>query len=418
MTKLVTTYAGATGLLIDQPDIKEAFYPHPFTHYITIQNGAKQPAKAYTYWQEVIAMIKPMLDANHIAILHLGGKEDPQLQGVHDLRGRTGWLQTNYLIKRSLCHMGNDSYCAHNAGWQHRPLVALYGSTDPGPHGPYWSDVANTVLLTSHRCGGKPTFAMQEVPKSIDFIPPEQVANAVLRLLGIADRFTHQTLFIGPLYTHAVLELIPNSVPAPTFCPEVQMTVRMDYHFSEQHLYSVFATGRKVHVVTNRALDPNLLAQFRAQVLTYAHEIIPGVDEPPIAYVDAVRALFPTNHAFYTKERDERKVADLRLTYLDHAVINTQRENTKDDFLAAALVYLNRPDTPENRLDITTQLAQNRVVVKTNRYILSNGACHLSHAHLAAGKAITSMAANTTEVIDDPAFWRDAQHYLFYSRPL
>ncbi len=415
MSHLISTYAGATGLLVDKPDIKEAFYPHPFERYITIQNGAKQPAKAWSYWQEVIAMLKPILDANQIAILHLGGKEDPQLQGVHDLRGRTGWLQTNYLVKHTLLHMGNDSVVAHCAGWNYRPLVALYGSTDPAAHGPYWYDVANTVLLVSHRYGNKPTFVQQEAPKTIDVIPPEQVANAVLCLLGITDRFTHTTTFIGALYPHAVLELIPNSVPPGAFHPELPMTVRMDILFNEEVLAGVFQTGRKVNVVTKRALNPQLLHQFRAQVLTYNHEIVVGEDQPPVGYTDTIRALFPANHAFFTRETDERKLADLRLAYFGHVVINTQRDTTKEDYVTAALAYLNRPNTPENRLDMGGQLGHCRI--KSNRYLLSNGAVYLTHAHLAAARPINSMAANTGDVIDDPVLWRDLNHLLISYHP-
>ncbi len=417
MTKLASTYARSTGLLLASPDIKELFYPHPWERYITLQSGAKQQAKQYSWWQEVIAMIKPILDANKIAILHLGGKEDPQVNGVQDLRGKTTWLQSNYLIKRSLCHVGNDSFLVHCAGWNYRPICALYGSTDKGPHGPYWFDPSKTTLLSSHRMGGLPTFVMQEMPKTIDFIPPEQVANSVLRLLGIQDQFPHTTTYIGALYQHVVLELIPNVCPAPQFCPELAILVRMDMLFSEEVLVALLQTGRKVNIVTKRALNPQILAQFRAQILSYAHEIVPGVDEPPIPYTDAVRSMFPTNHVFFTRERDEKKVADLRFTYFDHVVINTQYDVTKEEYLTSALVYLNRPNTPENRLDLSNQIAQNKVRFKTNKYILSSTSIFLSHAHVAANQPIGAMTDNVGQVIDDQLFWKDQQHLLFTYHP-
>lgn len=413
--KLISTYAGATGLLIDHPDIKELFYPHPFERFITVQTGSAQGAKCWDYWQEAVAMLKPILDANRIAILHLGAKEDPALNGVHDLRGKTTYLQSHYLVKRTLCHMGNDSWLAHAAGWNHRPLVALYGSTDPGPHGPYWCDVANTILLVSHRHGGRPSYAQQEAPKTVNLIRPEQVANAVLRLLGVTDRFTHTTTYIGPLYQHAVLELVPNTVPAATFCPELPVSVRMDLLHSEETLAALLQTGRKVHIVTRRAIALPMLGHYRAQVLTYAHEIAPGADEPPLVYVDTIRSVFPTSHAFFTRATDAKVVADLRLAYLDHVVISTQRDLTRDDYVTGALAYLNRPDTPENRLDMVAQLGHTRF--KTNRYILSQGAVYVSHAHAAANKPITSMTDNQATVIDDPSFWHDSQHWLYSHHP-
>ncbi len=415
MTKLISLYASATGLLIDRPNVKEAFFPHPYARFITVQTGAGQNAKCYDYWQEVIALLKPILDANHIAILHLGGKDDPPLQGVHDLRGKTSYLQSVYLVKRALCHMGNDSWLAHCAGWNHRPLVVLYGSTDEAHHGPYWSDTANTVLITSHRAGGKPTFVMQEAPKTVNWIGPEQPANAVLRLLGIADQSAFTTTYIGPLYAQAVLELIPNTCPPPTFHPELPITVRMDHLFNEDILLALLQSGRKVHVITKREVNLGLLNQFRAQVLSYQHELTPGVGEPPLAYVDTLRMLFPTNHAFFTKETDERKVADLRLTYLDHILIGVQRDPTRDDWVGAVLVYTNRKDTPENRLDICAGLSHTRF--KSNRYLCSDSKVYLSYAHMTANQPIDSMAANSGAVLDDPAFFSGAMHYLTTYHP-
>ncbi len=119
MTKLISTYARSTGLQIDPkgPNVKEVFYPTCYERYITIQSGSSnQAAKNYDYWPEVLRLIGPMLAANKIAILHLGGKEDPQLTGTVDLRGKTSVLQSNYLIGKTLLHVGGDSWLAHCAG--------------------------------------------------------------------------------------------------------------------------------------------------------------------------------------------------------------------------------------------------------------------------------------------------------------
>lgn len=412
MTKLASTYARSTGLRLDRPAISEVFYPQPHDRYITLQTGSKQDAKKYSWWQEVVALVKPMLDANRIGIVLLGGKDDPPVNGVHDLRGKTSYLQSAYIIKRALCHMGVDSWLAHLAGTFHRPLVALYGSTEPSAHGPYWYDVANTVLLVSHRGGGRPTFVQQEAPKTIDYLPPEQVANAVLRLLGIGEQFPFSTTYIGPLYNHTILELVPNAVPAPSFLPDLPLTVRMDHEHNVDVLVQVLQTGRKVHIITKAPIDPGLLQQAKGSILTYSHDL---VGEVPVGYADSIRALFPANHAFYTRETDERKVADIRFRYFDHVTISVQRDLTRDDWVVAALGYLNRPDTPENRLDLTSQLGQTRF--KTNKYVLTGGKVGLSYAHVAAGQFIDSLANNTAAVIDDPALWRDSQHMIFTRHP-
>ncbi len=413
--KLLSRYATVCGLKIRKQWLLESFYPLPTTRYVTLHASSGMAAKNYPYYQEVVALMLHILHSQGIQIVQLGGKDDQLVNGCVDLRGKTDYHQSSYILRSSLCHVGNDSWLAHRAGEQGVPLVTLFGSTTAANHGAYHHDAAKTVFLESHRWGRKATFASQEQPQSIGLIPPEQVANAVLRLLGITTLFTHTTAFVGPLYQHAFLELIPNVVPAPNFCPELPITARMDIHFDENILANLLQTGRKVHIITRRAINLGLLGQFRAQVMSYSHEITPGVDEPTTVYTDTIRSTFPTNHAFFTRETDEKKVGDLRLTYLDHVVIGVHKENTKDDFLAAALVYQNRPDTPENRLDITGQLGHYRF--KTNRYVLSAEKCYLSHAHLAANRPIDSMAANTGDMIDDPAFFKDVQHMLITHHP-
>lgn len=415
MSKLLSTYARSTGLQIGNVSLQEHFYPHPFERYITLQAGSNQNAKCYDYFQEVIALLKPILDANKIAILQLGGKEDPALQGCQDLRGRTTLLQSYYLVKRGLCHVGNDSWLMHAAGWSFRPLVGLYGSTSVANHGPYWSDPAKSVLIESHRCGGVPTYSQQEAPKTINFIPPEQVVNAIFRLLGIQEVLPFATRYIGPVYSSTVFEVLPNKPLNPSFFPGMPVTIRLDYHFDEKGLIGTLQTGRKVHVITNRPIDLNLLQQVRGGILTYTHELgAPGQPETAVGYTDAIKALFP-QHNFFTRLTDEAAVAALRFTYFDHVNVIQQREPTKADYLESALFYLNRKDTPEARLDIEAELGHTRF--KSNKYILSNDAVYLSYAHLAANQSITDLSQNAALVIDDPVFWRDLQHFAFFHYP-
>jgi hypothetical protein len=415
MSKLLSTYARSTGLQIGTPSLREKFFPLPFERYITLQGGSSQNAKCYDWYQEVLVLLKPILDANHIAILQLGGKDDVLIQGCHDLRGRTSLLQSYFLVKRGLCHVGNDSWLMHMAGSAFRPLVGLYGSTNVANHGPYWCDPAVSILLESHRSGGVPTFASQESPKTVNFISPESVANAVFKLLGIKETLPFSTRHIGAAYAGTVFELIPNTIPAPNFFPGAPMTVRMDKAFNEDVLFKVLQTGRKIHVITDRPINLGLLQQVRGSILSYVHGLgVPGSPDTPILYTDAIKSIFP-EHTFFTRLTDEAAVAALRFTYFDHINVLRQSEITKADYIRAALAYVNRADTPENTLDIERELGHTRF--KSNKFILSGDKAYLSHAHLAAGQATESLNNNQASVIDDPAFWRDILHMLMAHYP-
>ncbi len=326
--KLLTRYATALGLKIGRQWLLESFYPLPTTRYITLHASSGMAAKNYPHYQEVVALIAHILNAQGIQIVQLGAKEDPAINGCVHLQGKTDFHQSSYILRGSLLHIGNDSWIAHRAGEQGVPLITLFGPTSAANHGAYAHDPAKTVFIESHRWGHNPTFAAQESPSSIALIAPETVANAALRLLGIADTIPHKTCYIGPLYQHAILELIPNVCPAATFCPELPVTVRMDILFNEAVLVQLFQTGRKVHIITKGEINANLLAQAKAQVLSYSHEIVEGA-EPTVPYTDAIRALFPASHAFYTRATDEAAIAAVRFRYFDHVIVNTQRDSRR-----------------------------------------------------------------------------------------
>jgi len=420
MTKLISNYARATGLRVNAkgPNIKEVFLPLPFEKYITIQTGSGQAPKCYDLWPEVLGLLSPMLRGNNIHIVHVGGKDDPGLNGVYDLRGRTNYLQANYIIKRSLLHIGNDSWLAHCAGWNHRPLVALYGSTSSKNHGPYWADWTKTALIDSHRWGGVPTFSSNESPKAINTIDPYKVTNEALRLLGINHSYLQCSRFWGMLYSHTILDLIPDACLSPSFLPNLIVNVRMDYLHNEDILSQLLQTGRKVNIITSKPINLNIIYSFKAQILSYNHELgIIGEELPPLEYVASVKSLIKQT-AFFTREKDEAKLASIRLVYFpDICAVEQIRDTTKQDYITAALVYQNKTDSQENRLDLEKELAYSWF--KTNKYLFSNGKIYLSCAHQRANVSIANMAANSSQIIDDDSFWKDLNHFtIFYDPPL
>lgn len=411
MSHLISTYAAACGLRIDKPEVLETFYALPFAKYLTIQTGSGQGAKNYDFFQEVVVLIKSILDKEGITIVHLGGKDDPALQGVCDLRGKTTVAQAQYVLKRGLVHVGNDSWMVHCAGWNKHPLVAVYGSTSVQNHGPYWKDPERTILISSHRHGGVPTYVANENPKEINVVPPEQVANAVLGLLHLGPALPQQSRFYGLLYQHALFEVVPNSFPSPSFVPEASMIVRMDYLFNEEVLTNLLRTGRKINIITNRPIDLNILGTFRGQILSYTHEVDLAC---PAQYAATLRSILP-HHSFFTKEKDDAKVADLRYQFFD--IVNVDRANdlTREDYVKAALSYLNCDES--KTLDILTEISDNKLRFKTNRYILSDGKIYLSRAHLRAGLHIDSLLANEAAVIDAPDWFEGLNHYGILYHP-
>jgi len=403
MPNLIQTYARSTGLKIDKPWLKEDFYPLPFTKYITLATGSGQGAKNYSYYQKVVELLQPFLNQQNIHIVLLGSKEDPVINGVYDLRGKTSVSQSYYLIKNAQLHLGNDSWTAHAAGWSRVPLVALYGSTDKYIHGPHWCG-AKMMLLESHRNGCKPSFSSHENLKTIDLIDPFDVIRAVLYLLEIpSGNFSYKSHHIGKAFPQPVLDFVPNQVLSPTFNPDVPTAVRMDVEHNEHVLMQVLQTGRKVNIVTKRPINIQILEAFKNNINSYNHE----VDfDCPTEYLKLVNKII-SNKTFFTRITDLEIVAKLRLNFFD--VINIQHviDSTRSDYENSVRIFTNNPNfslDQDGKLD--------KLSFTTNKFVLSRGKIYLSFAHEKTDISINNVLIS--KVIDSPEFWKDINHFMTF----
>lgn len=427
--KLLPLYASATGLEPRRQWLLESFYPLPITRYITLHASSGMEAKNYALYGEVVRLLAHILNSQGIQIVQLGGKSDPAIHGCVHLQGKTDHHQSSYLVRNALLHVGNDSWLAHRAGELQRPLVTLFGPTTPENHAAFTFDPEKTSFIEAHRWGRRASFQKQENPRTIDSIPPEKVANEVLRHLGVCHTFTHQSRHWGILHDRLILDLIPDAVPDASFMPEAVMNVRLDYLHNEEVLAAILATGRRVSIITKRPIQNGaLIQQHRGQILSYNQELgavaaegQPPIVDTPVQYVQGVKALIP-QAAFFTKQTDPKVVADLRFRYLDVSLIEQTKDTTVDDYLGGVVSYLNREDSPPNRLDLRGEAAHDgpnggRLMFRSGKVILAQGKAYPSLAHMKANLPMQHLNDNTAHVIDDPLFWRDIAHMSIWFQP-
>lgn len=404
--RLIERYALSTGLKIGKQYLAENYYPLPFSRYITLHASSNMAGKNFPYYAMVLDLLKPYLDAADIRVVQLGGKDDAPLPHCHHTQGKTDLHQASYLVRNSMLLLANDSCWGHRAGYLGVPLVQPWGTTSPANHSSYEHDPVKTVFLESHRFGKNPTFAAQENPSTIALIPPEDIAGAVLRLLGITHTPFAKTQFIGPLHQHTIFDWIPNSMPCLNLAPEIPISVRMDLEFNEQNLLTILNTGRKVTIVTGRPVNLQVLHAFKANILSYNHELDGG--DCPLDYILNVKRIL-TNAIFYSREPDPERLSALRFKYFDVCVVEHVPFSTRDDYLRESAAYLNKPVDKSAHLPILS--------IKTNKYIMSGGKIYLSYAHVAADQPVTDLNVKTARLIDDPALWRDLAHYHIYATP-
>lgn len=401
--RLLECYALATGLKIGKQHLLERFFPLPFTRYMTLHASSGMAGKNYPYYATVVELIKPYLSAAGIEIVQMGTKDDPAIPGCYHIMGKDNLHQASYLIRNALLHLGNDSIWGHRAGHLGVPLVQPWGPTDPANHSSLEHDPAKTRFLVSHRWGKHATFMAQEAPPSIALVCPFSMARAVLELLDIKHALTQSTVHAGQSFTANLLEWIPNAPVSPGFNPEAPLVVRYDLHVNETALIQTLQTGRKVNILTKTPINPQLLAAFKALILSYGHEVD---DTTPVEYVATVRRLFPAA-TFFTREADAAKVAALRFRFFDVVPLQQSTDKTRADFEKAAREYMNDPAFSLDFVD-----KARRLEFKTNKYVLSNGKIYTSHAHEKADVPMGSAGANA--VRDEDVFWHDQNHWLTY----
>ena len=193
---LLSQYALASASKISRPFILEKFFPTSFNKYITLHSTSK-PSKSYSFFSEVISIIKSVLDKENIQIIQIGGQSDNKIRGIIDLCGATNINQTAYLIKNSLLHLGIDSFPIHFADFYNKPIVGLYSNNFIGCVEGFFGDKSKQILLEPEvrKQGIKPSFSMDEpYPKQIDSILPEIIAQSVLKLLNLPYSYHYKSL--------------------------------------------------------------------------------------------------------------------------------------------------------------------------------------------------------------------------------
>lgn len=328
--KLLESYSRSCSVIIkDKPKIFEKYFPLPdsLTKYITIQNKSGMSAKDYSYFNEVIDIIKPYLDKENIKIIHLG-QDSPPLTHVINLNNQTTIGQSYYLLKKSLCHLSVDSWTVHAACAEEVPCVALYGSTTIENHSPFHFNPEKSIFIESHRNGNKASFAREENPKSIDLILPEKIAEAILKLLGIKYDYPYNTIYIGRSYFNKMVESDCSGVINMSQLPPLPgLIMRMDFNFNLAVLINQLL-NTKCSIITNKPIPINILLENRANILEVIYKV--EKDNNPNFIKELIENKIKYN--MFSELSDEELNA-IKLDYLDFNIIHQRKWLTVPDEL-------------------------------------------------------------------------------------
>jgi hypothetical protein len=211
-------------------------------------------------------------------------------------------------------HVGADSFAAHIASGYEKKIVALYSNNNINNVKPYWTKEEDMILL-SPQINKKPQYSVNEVPKSINNIKPELIAESILKLLNIKYSNLPKTIHIGDEYTNKTLEIIPDKPLNPAQINIENIVVRMDYAFNEQVL-EFYLQHKKCIIFTNKPINEQLIKKYKSNILQLIY-IIDENNDPCFAKVLKNNAI-NTNYISYLPEEELNKY---KLNYMDYGLI-------------------------------------------------------------------------------------------------
>lgn len=380
---LIESYALACGVKIGKPFIYEKFFPNTLEKYITFHPFSK-PAKSYDYWNEVLAILFPILNREEIRILQIGGPNEPVFNGCVNVVGMTTPNQVAFLLKDALLHLGADSFPVHVASHYDKKIVALYSNNYINCVKPYFGSNSNKILLEPDRKGKKPKFVLDENPKSINDITPESIANAVLKLLNLTPLSNRKTVNIGNYYNRPSFEMIPVEVVDLNKFGLSNIIVRMDLEFNQVILNEQLKSS-KCLIMTDKALDPNMLLNHKKNIERIFYKVTKDVQ---VGFVDFLQKN-NFEHQLITELSNE-ELNPVKISLFDYDQIVDFRSRSKQE------------------LNITS--TDNLYYRSSKRIIYKNQV----FSSVAAIKANAPLIQETNKVIDNEDFWKESEHFYLF----
>jgi hypothetical protein len=323
MSHLAEEYAKSCGVKIGKPTLFPHYFPVLHDKYITIHNDKKVQSKEYNMWQDVIDLLKPKL--KDIKIIQIGAAGEERIEGVDDHLPTQSLKQSAYIIKNSMAHVGIDSVPVHIASALDKPVVSIYAHTYANTCSPLWNNKSKSIIIESDRKGNKPSFSLEEQPKTINFIKPEEIAQSVLDVLEIKEKINHETMYIGNQYTSNFVELIPilqSDVKARL------IDVRMDYAHNEALLAGIIENN-KVEVTLSKPIDLQFLKSGRINKIVYKADTFDSNFLKEIKKSAIPHIIICTSEKTLAQER--AKNFDFLINYLDiKALIKNNKKEIGD----------------------------------------------------------------------------------------
>ena len=118
---------------------------------------------------------------------------------------------------------------------------------------PYWSNSKSSKILKPNS-KNKPSFNIEENPKTINSIYPEKAACEFLKLIGIKNNLNKlKTIFIGEEYINNVIDVVPEGQALVNNTIQDVINLRMDKNFNLDFLAQSSGLNN-INIVTDKTI--------------------------------------------------------------------------------------------------------------------------------------------------------------------
>lgn len=393
MSSLAQTYANHCGASLPEnpPDYPSVFFPIP-EKYITLHTTSKQSSKDYDYFSEVVNLLMPALKRNGIHVVQIGTEKEKKIPFCIDYLGKTSVRQATFVVENALLHFGIDSFWQHVAGLKKVPFVEVNSVNATNAILPHYK--TKFFVVESHRNGNKPSYSAVENPKTINLIKPEEVAVAVLNLLGVNEQINVETLYIGERFYGQDIDYVPDHViPMIEEFHYKKINCRLDLNYNIQFLQDLLSKY-KAAIITHQSIQEEILVHFKPNIPVILYRIKNGKYD--LNFIQTMTKLginFQMSSNFSDKE-----LADLRLELFDYGKIVEESKFTE------GFKFFSKEEN----------LTKNSIF-RTNRHILSKNKMYPSVYHWKNNKDFRGEPLRIGEALNEPSFVENGQHYYIFN---
>ena len=385
---ILESYSLNCGAKIDKPFIYKSFFPLPFDKFIVFAPNSKLHGKDYSYYQDVLNCILPFIENSNIKIIQVGPKDSPSYDGVFNLCGQTSINQTAYLIEKSIMFLGTDGFESQVAGNENIPIVSINGLTYSTNTGPFFGDKNIQKVFESFKNvgNGKASFNINESPKSINTIKPEDIANAVFDKLNIKNKTPFETLFFGEKYTKNIIQECIANHKSIHFNPDSPVEIRTDEDYNEECFLTQLSQYKKSTVVADKKINLDILSKFRQNIQMFVFKI---TKENNVDFLKKVKEI--GIKIFLISDLSKEEVAQEKIKYYEFGNINKLNEYNEE--------VINNL-----KKDI------DKLYYRSSKIISSNEKLYYSFASKQKGVSLNNKI-EYQKVIDSPIFWKNLEFF-------